>query len=78
MSNSENRQVMADVRSVLGEPFLKVRELDRSGLLQCARGKSTYPVVVDVKGGGNGAMLPDPRFNLFPRLLNALFYRHAC
>lgn len=65
------------VTLVVGQPFLKVRELDGPWFLQRTRSELPHPVVVDVKGRGNRPVLAYPGLNILPRLLDALFYGHV-
>lgn len=60
----------------LSQPFFQVRELDRTRLLQCARGEPPHPVVVDAQRGRYRPVLPDTGFDRFPRLLNARLDRN--
>lgn len=58
------------------QPVLEVRKLDGPRLGQDAGREPAHPVVVDAKGFGYLAMLPDSAFYRFSGLLNAFFYRH--
>lgn len=63
----------ADRVSVLGEPFLKVGELHRAGLLECTGGESAHPVVMHTEGCGDGPVLPYTLPDRFTRPLDTLF-----
>lgn len=65
-------------RLILGEPFLKMSELDRAGLLQRTRGEPPHPVVMDAQSRRNGSVLPYAALDILPRPLDATFNGFRC
>ena len=61
---------------MLSEPIFQMRKLNCTRFHQSSGSEFPDPVVMDIERCSNFTMLPHSPPNLFPGLLNALFYRH--